>query len=114
VVRQNQVRAVAERETRAEIAVAAPLELVDFAEQHVRVDDHALAEHAQRAGAQDAAREQAHDELVVADDQRMPGVGAAGVTHDDLRELRINVDDFPLSLVTPLRTNDRYDRHRSL
>ena len=42
------------------------------------------------------------NEFVLSLDHRVPGVSAALVTHDEIGTLRQHVDNFPLSLVTPL------------
>src|SRR4029079_15105258 len=61
--------------------------------------------------AKNAARDEAHDELVVADDQRVTGVGPPRIADDDVRVLRAEIDDFALALVTPLRPHDHHRRH---
>jgi hypothetical protein len=41
----------------------------------------------------------------------MTGVGSAGVTHDDLGELRIDIDDLTFAFVAPLGAHDHDTRH---
>ncbi len=74
--------------------------------------DHALRHHAARVRAEDAARDEPHDELLVADDQRVAGVGAAGVAHHQVGALGVDVDDLALALVAPLCADD-HDRGHS-
>ena len=50
-------------------------------------------------------------ERLVADDDRVPGIGPALVTADDIRLLREQVDDLALALVAPLRADDDGRRH---
>jgi hypothetical protein len=46
------------------------------------------------------------NELVVANDHRMTGVGAALVTHDEIGALREDIDDLALPLIPPLRSHN--------
>jgi hypothetical protein len=55
VVGQDQVGAIGHAQALLYVVVPAADQLVDFAEQHVRVDDHALRQHAARLRPQDAA-----------------------------------------------------------
>ena len=89
---------------------AALLELVELADQHLGIDDAAVADHA-RLAAHDAARQRADLERLVADDDRVAGVRAALVAAHDVRVLREQVDDLPLAFVAPLRTDDDGRRH---
>ena len=91
VVRKNGVRAVAHHELVAHVHVAPALDLVDLSDQTLRVDDHSLRKDACDAGAEDAAGNEAHDELVVPHDERVAGVRTAAVTDDEVGVLRIDV-----------------------
>ncbi len=51
------------------------------------------------------------DRLDPFDDQGVPGVVAALKAGDDIRPLRIEIDNLPFSLVTPLGADDRYICH---
>jgi hypothetical protein len=110
VVRQDRVRTVGDDE-RPVALEAALVELVELRDEALRIDDHPLREHARRPRPKDPARDEAHDDLLVANDQRVPGVGAAAIAHDHLRILGVDVDDLPLPLVAPLRTYDHDGRH---
>src|SRR5690606_13576191 len=111
VVGQNQVRAIAQEQTLLDVTVAAPLHLVDLTDEHRRVHHHALTEHAEGRLAQDAARQEAHHQLLGAHDQRMTGVRSTRVTDDDLGELRIDVDDLAFAFVAPLGAYNHHCRH---
>ena len=50
----------------------------------------------------------AQDELGVADDHRMPGIGAALVAHDQVGPLGQHVHQLALSFVAPLRPDDHH------
>ena len=85
-------------------------EIVELGDQHLRVDDAAVADHA-RLAADDPARECADLVRLVADDDRVAGVRAALVAADDVGVLGEQVDDLALPLVTPLRADDDGRRH---
>src|SRR6478609_2068001 len=87
------------------------MQLVDFAEQHLGVDHHALAQDTVRPLTQDATRQQAYDDLLVAYDQRVAGVRAARVAHHDVGKLHVNIDDFAFTFVAPLSTDNDHRRH---
>ena len=91
--------------------LAAAGQLVELVHQARRVDDHPLRQDALRLQAQDAARDEADDDLLVTDDQGVPGVGTSPEANDHVRGLRVEVDDLPLTLVAPLRSHDRDGRH---
>src|SRR5439155_13800599 len=88
----------------------ASLELVEFADQHLRVDDAAAADHGRLAG-DDTARRLPDLVRLAVDDDRVPGIGPALVAADHIRALREQVDDLALALVPPLRADDDGRRH---
>ena len=57
---------------------------------------------------QDARRNLAQDEVRVADDDGVAGVGAALVAHDQVGPLGEDVDQLALALVPPLRPDDHH------
>ena len=87
-------------------------EFVELCDQHLGIDDAAVADHA-RLATHDAARQRTDLVRVVADDDRVPGVRSALVAADDVRVLREQVDDLSLPLVAPLRPDDDGRRHGS-
>ena len=112
VIRQDQVRLVADRQAVAHLD-AVLRQRLDLLEQRLRIDDDAVADHAADAVVQDAGRQQVQDELRAADQHRVAGVVAALVPGDD-REVRgEQVDDLALALVAPLRANHRNVHRRS-
>jgi hypothetical protein len=106
------VRAIRERELSGP-DVTTLRELVDLAEQARGIDHHALREHAARVRAKDAARDQPNDHLVVADHEGVARVGTSREAHDHLCVLGEEVDDLPLPLVTPLRSDNDNGGHGS-
>src|SRR5262249_48555012 len=93
---------------------AALFALAELLEQHLRIDHHAVAEHALlAAAAQDARRNEVRDQLLPVDDERVTGVGAATVAEHDVGELGVEVDDLALPLVAPLGAHDYDVGHES-
>ena len=74
----------------------------DFLDQVPWVDDHAIADDRQLAGAHDAGRQQRQLVFNPADDQRMAGVMAALKPDDDVGAAGQPVDDLALALIAPL------------
>jgi len=105
------MRAIRDAQALLDLVVTATDQLVDLTEQHLRIDDHALRQHAARLGAQDAARKEAHHQLVVANHEGVTGIGAAGVADHDLGELRVDIDDLAFAFVAPLGAHDHDTRH---
>ena len=79
---------------------------VDLVGQHARVDDDAVADHAELAGVEDARRDQVELERLAVADDRVAGVVAALEAHDDVGPLGEQVDDLALALVAPLGADD--------
>ena len=87
-----------------------PVELLD---QHLGIDHAAVAEQAERARVEDAARDEPQLVGLVADHERVAGVVPALVAGDDVGALGEEVDDLALALVAPLRPDDDRERHRA-
>ena len=84
---------------------------VDLLAEHLRVDDDAVADHAQLAGVEDPRRDQVELERLAAADDRVAGVVAALEAHDGVGLLGEQVGDLPLALVAPLGADDDDARH---
>ena len=108
VPRHDQVRVARDLERVG--ADPAAFEIVDLAEQHLRVDDAAGAEDADLAG-ENPGGKLAELERLAGDDHRVAGVRPTLVAADDVRLLREQVDDLALAFVAPLRTDDDGGRH---
>jgi hypothetical protein len=79
----------------------------------LRIDDHAVAEHARLTAMDDARRQQVQHERVVADLHRVPGVVPALITRDDVEPLREQIDDLAFTFIAPLGADDcDYVSHR--
>jgi hypothetical protein len=113
VIREDEVRAVADVEPPLDVH-AVPHELVDLGEERVRIEDDAVADRAADARMEDPARDLVEHERLLADVHRVAGVGAPLVAHDPVGVLGEHVDQLPLPLVTPLRTDDDDGPPRSI
>ena len=85
----------------------APLgELVQLAEEGLRLEHHTVADDADDTGVQNAGGDLSQHELGVADDDRMPGVGPALIAHDQVGPLGEHVHQLALAFVAPLGPDD--------
>ena len=111
VQRQNERGVLGDAQVVTADGNALPGELVDLLAQRPRIDDDAVADDAELAGADDARRQQRQLEGFVADDQRVPGVMTALEAHDDIGTLRQPIYDLAFALVAPLGADHRDVRH---
>jgi hypothetical protein len=88
------------------------LELVELADQYLRVDHAPGAEHAQGARIENPGRDVVELVRLAAGDDRMAGVRAALVPADEVRVAGEQVDDLALAFVAPLRADDDGGGHR--
>ena len=106
VVRGDDVRVGRDEQPRA--VDAAGGQAVDLLEQHLGVDDDAVADDRHDARAEDARGQQVQRVLLVADDHRVAGVVAAVELDDVVDAGAEGVGRLALALVTPLGT-DQHD-----
>ena len=85
-------------------------QVVDLVEQHLEVDDDAVADH-RDAGIQHAGRQQVHRELLAVDDDRVASVVAARVADGVVGAIAQLVGALALTLVAPLSSDDHDPRH---
>jgi hypothetical protein len=111
VIRQNQVRFVADKQTVPDVDAVSG-ELIELAEQRLRVDDHAVADHADDIRMQDARRNETQHEFRAVDIHRMAGVVAALVAGHDIEPRCQQVDDFSFAFVAPLCAKHGEIHHR--
>src|SRR5208337_2284599 len=81
---------------------------LNLLDQIVRVEHHAVADHRELAGADDAGGKQRELEHLSVDHQRVAGVEA----DDDVRAERQPVDDLALPFVAPLGADNNDVGHR--
>src|SRR5262249_23993914 len=115
VVRQDQVRLVADEDAAVD-GDAVLRQLVDLAEQRLRIDDDAVADDAGDAGGQDAGRNPPQDELRAVHEDRVARVVSALVAADDREMRRQQIDDLAFAFIAPLRAEDHqiHKSHKSL
>jgi len=101
VMRQDQRTRFGDVEARLDVHAGA-LERIDFLQQRLGRQHHAVADVARDLVAQDAGGDQVQDGLLAGDDERMTRVVAALETHHALGVVGQPVDDFALAFVTPL------------
>ncbi len=111
VQRQNQRCIVGDAQVFRRDRYALLGQLLDFGEQRMRIDDDAIADHGQLAGAHDARGQKRQLVAGSVDDKCMAGIVTALEAHDDIGTLGEPVDDLALAFITPLRTNHHHIRH---
>jgi hypothetical protein len=110
VVRHDHVRAPAHAD--APHVDASRDEHVQLADERLRVDDDAAADHRRDVWVQHTRRHQVELEDLVALDDGVPGVVPALVTHDHRHLLGKEVGRLALALVAPLQSNDDRGGHQ--
>ena len=98
---------------RIDVDAALP-EAVDLADEMPGIEDDAVADDAELAGAHDARRQKRQLVGLVADDERVAGIVAALEAHDDVGALAEPVDDLALALVAPLGAHHHHICHLRL
>jgi hypothetical protein len=99
------VRFVADQQAAADVG-AERGNLIDLLEQRLRIDHHAVADHAGDAGMEDARRDQVEDELLAVDIHGVAGVVPALITRHRGEVRGEHVNDLALALISPLRSQD--------
>ena len=84
---------------------------VDLAQQHARIDDDAVADHAGLVGVEDPRRDQVELELLTVADDRVARVVAALEADDRGSPLGEQIRDLALALVAPLGADYDHARH---
>ena len=86
----------------------------DFVEEGDGIKHHAVADDAFASRAEHAAGNELQHELVLANDDRVPGVMPAGVARHGGKPLAEHVHDLSLALVAPLgaQHHSRFCSHR--
>ena len=93
------------------MSMPAGLEPVELGEQHLRVDDHAVADDRHDPRVEDPARHELELEHLAVDHERVAGVVAALVADAQRRFLGQVVGEPTLALVAPLGPDDHCSRH---
>jgi hypothetical protein len=103
VIGQDDVRTAGDEETAVDVE-AGFAHAVNLVQEINGIEDDAVADDAYAIGANDAAGNELQDELVLANDDGVPGVMAAGVTRHGGEPLAKHVDNLSLTLIAPLGT----------
>jgi hypothetical protein len=113
VVRHDQVRVGGDEQP---VAGHAPLgQPIDLGQQHLRVDHDTVADDRRAARGQHPGRHQVQGKLLaVGRDDRVAGVVAALVSHDEVDPLAEQVGHLALALVAPLGTDEHNPWHPCL
>ena len=77
------------------------------------IEHHAAGDYANDRIAENAAGNQREFPSLITRDNRVAGVGASLIPHDDLVILGEDVYEFPLGFVAPLQTNNASAGHSS-
>jgi len=113
VVRHDQVRVTGDDQPRR--VHPALLQAGELADQHLGVDDDAVADHRRAARGQDPGGDEVEGVLLaVRGDHGVPGVVPALVADDVGDAAAEDVGGLPLALVAPLGTDQHDSRHRVL
>ena len=105
VIRQNQVRFVADHEAAGRVD-AVLRQLIDLGKERRQVDDKTVADDAGDPGMKDAGGNQPEDKLCSVDVHGVSGVVSALIPRHDIERLAKEIDDFSLAFVAPLRADD--------
>ena len=111
VIRQDEVRAVADQQVPADLDPDLA-QTVDLADERDRIDDDAVADHANFPRPQNAGRDQVQNIFLAAVDDGVSGVVAALAADDDIRLLGQDVDDFAFAFIAPLGADQNRVCHR--
>src|ERR1051326_8482168 len=79
---------------------------ISFFEEGLRIDDHAVAQHARLSLVHNAGRQQMEDEGLIADLNRVTGVVAALIADLYVEPLGKQIYNLALSFITPLGADD--------
>ena len=91
------------RDAHARLCInAMGLELIDFLEEGLGREHHAVADVANRCRVHDSRGNQTQNRLGTIDDKRMTSVVAAIEAHYAVDMLSKPIDDLPLALIAPL------------
>src|SRR5262249_48580496 len=105
MIRGNEVRSFANLEERRVQQTPLSLQGIDLFPQHLRINHHAVADHAYLASVQHPRRDQSDDGLFPANHQGMTRVIAALKSDNDIGLAGQQIYDFPFAFIAPLNTD---------
>ena len=90
------------------------LEHIDFLDEHLGIDHHAIADDRRHVLVHDARRHEVQAELLITAHDGMTGVVTSLVAHDAIELRRYEVANLTLALVSPLGSYQHRGRHAYL
>ena len=103
---QDHVRARGEAQRAGFHGHTALTQPIDLLHERQRIERDTIRNHIDLPLVQDPRGDQMQDVLLLTNDDRVPGVRAALIAHDDIGVLGKEIDDLPLALIAPLGTKD--------
>jgi hypothetical protein len=110
MVRHNEVGVFADEEPTSD-PNAAPFKVFYLLLKNLRVNDGAVTDYTYFTGMQYAGRHEMEHILVAFDDDGMTGIIAALIPGDNIRPFGKVINNFALTLVTPLSSYNDVSRH---
>jgi hypothetical protein len=110
VIRQGDVRFIANKEPTAEINVPL-LEMLDFVNNRSGINDYPGPDDTAGAGMEYPRRNLMKDVFLLIDYDRVSSVCSALTANHHVHFGGQEVNDLAFALITPLHTNDGYNRH---
>src|SRR5688572_9240416 len=111
VVRHDEMRFFADTQQRIIKQMPLGLESVNLLDQNLRINHHAVADHAQLIWMQRPGRNEMQYGLFAVHHQGVTGVVAALEADDDIGVAGKKIDDFAFTFVAPLGSDDCYVGH---
>src|SRR5688500_332797 len=111
VVRHDEMRFFADTQQRIIKQMPLGLESVNLLDQNLRINHHAVADHAQLIWMQRPGRNEMQYGLFTVDHQGVAGIVAALETDDDIGVAGKKIDNFAFTFVAPLGSDDCYIGH---
>ena len=105
MVRKNHLGAVRDEKIPVDLHTRLAQRAHFFKKGH-GIEDHAIADHASAGLTQHAAGDKLQHKLLALDDDRMPGIVAAGIAGYYRKILGKNIDDFAFAFIAPLGADD--------
>ena len=106
VIGHDHVRLFADAQLFVVDEMPSRLERLNFLDENLRIDDHAIADHAKFVRVQGARGHQVQDGFITVDDEGVAGVIATLKAHDDIGFIGKEIDNFSFTFITPLGADD--------
>jgi hypothetical protein len=100
-----------EKKTVVVFQSAIAFQIGDFFNEYLRVEDHTVADHASLAGMENPGRYEMENQFLISDHQGVSCIVSTLITDYIIRELCIDIDNFPFTFVAPLGAYYQDIRH---